>query len=122
MRVGIRVGDGGQKPSHLAEHAFLAKAFISAKVEQASVKRFVRSVRAECLEHFVAFGERHLRHLLAEFTEHCHPERYHQGLDGKLIHPDPAPANDNGARPGNSVPRSPWRLAQLLNFYFRDAA
>ena len=48
-------------------------------------ERLVRSVRAECLEHFVVSGERHLRHLLAQFTEHYHAERFHQGLDGKLI-------------------------------------
>jgi putative transposase len=30
-------------------------------------ERFVKTVRTECLDHFVIFGERHLRHLLKEF-------------------------------------------------------
>ena len=33
-------------------------------------ERFVRTVRDECLRHFVIFGERHLRHLLREFVSH----------------------------------------------------
>jgi putative transposase len=82
-------------------------------------KRFVRSVRAECLEHFVIFGERHLRHLLREFTEHYHVERYHQGLHGKLIHPNLSPGNDNHSL-GAIASRA--RLGVLLNFYFLDAA
>jgi len=43
------------------------------------------------LDHFVIFGERHLRHLLKEFAQHYHTERYHQGLQGRLIHPKPVP-------------------------------
>ena len=42
-------------------------------------ERFVRSVRSECLEHFVIFGEQHLRYLLREFVEHYHTERYIKG-------------------------------------------
>jgi hypothetical protein len=37
-------------------------------------ERFVRSVRSECLEPFVIFGERHLRYPLREFIEHYHTE------------------------------------------------
>ncbi len=32
-------------------------------------ERFVKTVRSECLDHFVVFAERHLRHLLREFCE-----------------------------------------------------
>ncbi|MGA2451053.1 MAG: integrase core domain-containing protein [Polyangiaceae bacterium] len=38
-------------------------------------ERFVKTVRAECLNRFVTFGERHLRHLLTEFTAHYNTER-----------------------------------------------
>jgi putative transposase len=82
-------------------------------------ERFVRSVRSECLEHFVIFGERHLRYLLREFVEHYQTERYHQGLAGRLIRSPTAPSNDNCAR---AAIASRSRLGGLLNFYFRQAA
>jgi hypothetical protein len=58
-------------------------------------ERFVRTVRTECLNQFVIFGERHLRYLLREFILHYLGERFHQGLDGKLIVPATPSANDN---------------------------
>jgi len=33
-------------------------------------ERFVKTVRTECLNHFVIFGERHLRVLVREFMAH----------------------------------------------------
>jgi putative transposase len=82
-------------------------------------ERFVRSVRAECLDHFVVFGMRHLRYLLREYVEHYNTERYHQGLAGRLIQTRAVASNDNGSR-GAVASRS--RLGGLLNFYFRAAA
>jgi putative transposase len=38
-------------------------------------ERFVKTVRTECLDHFVIFGDRHLRHLLKEFMAHYLTER-----------------------------------------------
>lgn len=32
----------------------------------AYVERWVQSVRQECLEHFIIFGEAHLRHIISE--------------------------------------------------------
>jgi putative transposase len=71
------------------------------------------------LDPFVIFGERHLRHLLREFVAHYNAERYHQGIGGLLIRPNPAPANDNAT--SDSI-RCRWRLGGLLNFYHRAAA
>ena len=82
-------------------------------------ERLVRSVRAECLERFVVSGERRLRHLLGQFVNHYHAERYHQGLDGNLIRPNPVPGNDNRSLGAIASRGSP---GGLLNFYFRDAA
>jgi putative transposase len=81
-------------------------------------ERFVKTVRSECLDHFVIFGERHLRHLLREFCAHYHRERFHQGLGGQLVRPPAEAGNDN--RTGHCVEcRS--RLGGLLNFYHREA-
>jgi transposase InsO family protein len=82
-------------------------------------ERFVRTVRQECLRHFVIFGERHLRHLLREFIAHYNSERFHQGLGGKLVRPAAIASNDNGTD-GSIQCRS--RLGGLLNFYHREAA
>jgi hypothetical protein len=82
-------------------------------------ERFAKTVREECLERFVIFGERHLRHLVAEFSSHYMLERYHQGIGVQLIRPNAWTSNDN-ATPGPIACRS--RLGGLLNFYYREAA
>jgi hypothetical protein len=74
----------------------------------------VRSLRQECLRRIVPLGERHLRKIVAEYVEHYHLERNHQGLGNKLI----VPATINGRGP---VLRRE-RLGGLLTFYHRDAA
>ena len=84
-------------------------------------ERFVKTARTECLDHFVIFGERHLRLLLREFLAHYQAERFHQGLGGRLIRPPPPPANTN-ATPGSGSIRCRSRLGGLLNYYHRDAA
>jgi len=54
----------------------------------AQIERFMRSMKSECLERMVFFGERSLRRALAEFVAHYHGERNHQGLGNNLIEPD----------------------------------
>jgi putative transposase len=51
----------------------------------AYAERFVRSIKHECLNRVIPFGERHLRRTIAEFVEHYHRERNHQGLGNELI-------------------------------------
>jgi transposase InsO family protein len=84
----------------------------------AYAERFVRTIRTECLDHFVIFGERHLRHLVHQFVEHYNTERFHQGIGGQLITGAYA-SNDNEV--GAMVHRRS-RLGGLLNFYHRRAA
>jgi putative transposase len=79
----------------------------------------VKTIKHECLNHFIFFGERHLRHVVAEFMAHYHRERFHQGLGGRLVKTEAAISNDNSA--GNEVMRRS-RLGGLLNFYQRKAA
>jgi hypothetical protein len=82
-------------------------------------ERFVKTIRYECLNHFVFFGERHLRHVISDFVEHYLGERFHQGIDGQLVKTRAGFANDNGTA-GPIVCRS--RLGSLLNYYHREAA
>jgi putative transposase len=82
-------------------------------------ERFVKTVRDECLNHVVPFGERHLRHVIKEFMAHYHRERFHQGLGGQLIEKQAGSTSGEAAR-GMVVCRS--RLGGMLNFYHRQAA
>jgi hypothetical protein len=81
-------------------------------------ERFVKTIKYECLNNFVIFGERHLRHLIKEFIEHYMTERFHQGIGGELIR-NVGPMNDNRAD-GEVACRS--RLGGMLNYYYREAA
>jgi transposase InsO family protein len=82
----------------------------------AYAERFVRTIREECLERMVFFGETALRRAVDEFVIHYNQERNHQGLANQLIRPE-VPTFPVG---GNICRRK--RLGGLLNYYFREAA
>jgi putative transposase len=82
----------------------------------ACAERWVRSVKAECIDQLILFGEHSLRHVLAEYLAHHHHERNHQGLD-KII-----PFPDQRVGPRNGEITKAERLGGLLNFYHRAAA
>src|SRR5882757_10065406 len=84
----------------------------------AFAERFVRSIKEECLDRMIFFGEASLRHAVTEYIEHYHAERPHQGI-GNVI-PFPAVQNDNQLRDGPVVCRE--RLGGLLRSYRRKAA
>jgi putative transposase len=50
------------------------------------LERFMQSVKEECLERMVFFGERSLQVAVVAFLAHYHAERNHQALDNRLIH------------------------------------
>ena len=59
----------------------------------AFTERWVRSVKSECLSHFILFGEGSLRRALKNFSEHYHGERNHPGKANQLLFPDSAAPN-----------------------------
>lgn len=65
----------------------------------AHAERFVRSIQEECLDRIIPLGERHLRRTVAEYLEHFHAERNHQGLGNAIPVPNSASANPSGAAP-----------------------
>jgi len=88
----------------------------------AYAERFVRSIKHECLNHIIPFGERHLRQAIAEFVGHYHCERNHQGLRDELIdHPSAPATKASRGQPGRGRIRRHQRLGGLLNYYARAA-
>ena len=80
----------------------------------AYAERFLGSIREECLDRLILFGERRLRHVVDQFVVHYHGERNHQGLGNELIAPR---FNENS---GKHV-RCRERLGGLLLYYHRAA-
>jgi len=62
----------------------------------AHAERFVRSIKEECLDRLIPLGARHFRHAVAEFVEHYHRERNHQGVvSHNRIAPESVPAGEH---------------------------
>jgi transposase InsO family protein len=80
----------------------------------AYAERFVQSIKEECLERMILFGEPHLRRAIAEFVTHYHGERNHQGIGNELIQP-----LDRAIGPGRVRRRQ--RVGGMLNYYYRAA-
>ncbi len=82
----------------------------------AYAERFVRSIKQECLDQMIIFGEQRLRDVVDEYVEHYHRERPHQGIGNVLIQP-------SGALPCMDDPVACRdRLGGLLRSYQRIAA
>jgi len=82
----------------------------------AFAERFVKSIKTECLEQFILFGEDSLRHVTREYLTHYHAERNHQGIENVILFPDGRLVEQAGP-----VVKAE-RLGGLLNFYHRQAA
>ena len=71
----------------------------------------MRSIKEECLDRLIPIGERHFRRAVAEYVEHYHGERNHQGLGNRLISGSPVIADDES----RATPFAARRVAQLLS-------
>ena len=80
------------------------------------MERYIRSLKEECLNRMILFGENSLRKAIQEFLFHYHAERNHQGLNNKLIEPE----NEIGHTNGRIECRE--RLGGMLRYYYRKAA
>ena len=82
----------------------------------AQLERFWRSLKEECLDRMIFFGEAMLRRAVRSYVSHYHEERNHQGLDNRLIEP--------GEEVGRDVGEIQCRehLGGLLRYYYRQAA
>ena len=81
----------------------------------AHAERFIRSIKAECLDLVVPLGERHFRHLIREFIDHYRAKRNHQGIGNELIERPPDRLTSGSVRRRQ-------RVGGILDCYYRSAA
>ncbi|MBL8758243.1 MAG: transposase [Phycisphaerae bacterium] len=139
-RILLRDGDGKFGTpfnAALREHRCVPKRLPPCSPQlNAFAERWVRTVKRECLDHFLAFGLRHLDYLAAEFVRHYHEHRPHQGMGNRLL-PEPKLRAARGRSPPQrgSRNRAPppdllpvgrvvchQRLGGVLKHYERSAA
>lgn len=82
----------------------------------AHLEGFFGSLKAECLDRMIFFGDKSLRSAVPQYLEHFHSERNHQGLDNRIIKPSEEVGRREGAIPCRE------RLGGMLKYYFRDLA
>ncbi|MFT4543070.1 MAG: putative transposase [Planctomycetota bacterium] len=79
----------------------------------AYAERFVLSIKSECTNRMMFFGERHLREAVTSYLEHYRFERAHQGLGNLRI--------ESSASDGTGEIECVERLGGLLKCYRRAA-
>ena len=105
--TGVSPGNFGTQPSHQVYSTAKSNAF---------AERFVRSIKDECLDRMILFGEASLRRALREYYLHYHTERNHQGVGNRLLEPLVTVSSTD------KPIRCRERLGGMLNFYYREAA
>lgn len=80
------------------------------------IERFMKTIKYECLEKMVLFGEKSLRKVVKEFLEDYHKERNHQGIGNQIIEPGREVLQLEGRI------KKRERLGGMLNYYYREAA
>jgi putative transposase len=90
---------------------------VRAPQANAIAERFVKTVRAECLDWLLIVNRRHLARVLRIFVEHYNTQRPHRAL--KLHAPQRA---EPPPTPAIGEIRRHDRLGGLIHEYYRDAA
>jgi putative transposase len=90
---------------------------VRAPKANAIAERFVRTVRAECLDWLLILNRRHLERVLRVYVDHYNRERPHRALE--LRPPNP---NEQHDRPVVGEIRRRDRLGGLVHEYYRAAA
>ena len=81
----------------------------------AHLERFFGSLKSECLNRLILFGENSMRNTVGQDLAHYQAERPHQGLDNELIVPFEQPPVSDAKVESNE------RLGGLLRSYRRAA-
>jgi transposase InsO family protein len=96
----------------------VVKTQVRAPKANAFAEHWVGTIRQQCLDHMLIFGNHHLQRVLDAYAEHYNRARPHRALE--LLPPDP----DAGARPtaGSSVVHRRDVLGRLIHEYERSVA
>jgi putative transposase len=95
----------------------VVKTPVRAPKANAFAERFVRTVRAECLDWLLILNRRHLERVLRVYVDHYNRERPHRALD---LRP-PKPDEQRERAPKGAIRRCD-RLGGLIHEYYRAAA
>jgi len=82
----------------------------------AHIERFMRSLKEECLERMIFFGQKSFQAATVSYVDYFLRERNHQGVGNRLL----IPGREVGEKDGEVVCRE--RLGGLLRYYYAEAA
>jgi putative transposase len=88
---------------------------VRAPKANAIAERFVRTVRAECLDWLLIANRRHLERVLRVYVDHYNSHRPHRSLD--LVPPDPPEPRIRMPDDGGGGIRRRDRLGGLIHEY-----
>jgi putative transposase len=95
----------------------IVKTPVRAPKANAIAERFVRTVRAECLDWLLILNCRHLERVLRVYVDHYNRERPHRSLELRPPEPEAQPER----APKDNIRRRD-RLGGLIHEYYRPAA
>jgi putative transposase len=90
---------------------------VRAPKANAIAERFVRTVRAECLDWLLILNRRHLEHVLRVYIDHYNRGRPHRALELR-----PPEHDERSEQPPHGDIRRRDRLGGLIHEYYRNAA
>ncbi len=93
----------------------IIKTPVRAPKANAIAERFVRTVRAECLDWLLIMNRRHLERVLRVFVDHYNTHRPHRSLD--LAPPEPSEQKTRAVRPPTAAVERRVRLGGLIHEY-----
>ena len=100
-----------------SEGVRVIKTPVRAPKANAVAERWVRTVRTECLDHVLVFGDRHLEQILRAYVAHFNAERPHRSL--ALV--PPAGAHEPRGSPSSEILRRDV-VGGLIHEYYAAAA
>ena len=83
-------------------------------------ERVIRSIKEECLNNLIIFGESNLRRILKNYIEHYHLERCHQGIENKIIESENETLKHS--QDSDDPIEIKERIGGLLKYYYRQSA